>query len=176
MQPLPVVENYLALPWDGGNGQDIVDALNTIYPTAGYALTSEGETEVVMTPTGEGFDVQTLDLGGAVVVKGNEMQGGYPMSAYTNLFRPAGLARLSAAGVADVPALTLLDPSAVVQVAISPTQPDTTFTPHAALVGAAGDLTVDDVEVVSTSRVDVTVTASVAYLAGAQVLVWVDRG
>lgn len=69
----------------------------------------------------------------------------------------------------------MLGASTTVQVTISPAMQDTDYVYSVILTGASGGLSITSSSIVSASRVDVTVQAGVAYVAGAQVVVAATR-
>lgn len=159
-----VTGRYLAIQYTGGNGTAVADAVD------GTVISDSGTVLVFELPNNDQFTLNlnywyVWQLTPDVSTVGLLSNGDY-LERY--LVFPSSSAA-TAVGAKTVPAL-LLGASTNVDVDLSRSMADTSYTPSAFLVGAAGQLSVTAVAVLDVNTIRVTVQAALAYAAGAQVV------
>jgi hypothetical protein len=187
MPAINIVDRYLAIRYTGSNSAEI-DGLITYFD-----ITSESGGVLNFLSNSSSFTANTGDW---IRYTQGSVQSVHPDTAFQFYFAQnalyddvsgldtrvgslesgSGTAALRAAGSATVPTL-LLNASTMVAVDVTPALANTSYTPHAMVVGTVaiiGALNITGMSIVDTNTVNVTVqNTGLASLSGANILVTV---
>lgn len=159
-----IADRRMAVQYTGTNGAEI----DTLFGGDFTITSDDGET---LEFTFQSVP-RTVDAGGWIITgNAGSIQSVYSdNNEFVNAFMLLpSMPEVSAIGVSNVPSL-LLGQDVDIDVALSREMDGTGYTAGAALVGARGNLTVNNVTGLDASTVRVNVSASLAYVAGAQVI------